>query len=255
MTKKVKGEGSTIEAAVRAALAELADVDEAATHVDIAVEGVELDGFGAVAVEIAVQGEIEAALETPTEEAADEEEAAAYEHDQEVEEEVEEDEDDEEQTDEITIEDLDQEADAAADFLEGVLDAMGVGGDLQLRVHEDHAEVEVVNSGSGRLIGRRGMTLDALQELLRSALQRQFERRCRVIIDVEGYRARRLEKVLEKAEEAVEDALETGEEQRLEPMDVFERKQVHQLVAARDGVTSLSRGREPTRRVVIVPED
>lgn len=246
MTKKAKAQGPTVEEAVRSALAELADVDERDVDVKIDVDGVNLDELGEVTVEVIVEGEIEAALEGPPDEGGDE--------DQE-EESGDEDEEEPDEEPQITIEDLDEEAEAAADFLEGVLDAMGIAGDLQIRVHEDHAEVEVVNSGSGRLIGRRGMTLDAIQELLRSALQRRFERRSRVIIDVEGYRARRLEKVIEKAEDAIEDALETGEEQRLEPMDVFERKQVHQIVAERDGVTSISRGREPTRRVVIVPED
>jgi spoIIIJ-associated protein len=104
----------------------------------------------------------------------------------------------------IRAEDLDEEADAAADFLEGLLDAMDLPGDLRIRVHEDHAEVEVVEIGSGALIGRRGQTLEAIQELVRCALQREFQRRSRVKVDAEGYRARRLEKLLEKAEEAID---------------------------------------------------
>jgi spoIIIJ-associated protein len=160
-------------------------------------------------------------------------------------------EDDDEEA--LSPEDLDAEADAAADFLEGLLDAMDLPGDLQIRVHDDHAEIEIVNVGSGRLIGRRGQTLESIQELLRSALQRRFERRSRVLIDVEEYRARRLEKVIDKAEAVIEEVLESGEAQRLEPMDVHERKAVHHLVASYEGVTSSSRGREPTRRVVIEP--
>jgi spoIIIJ-associated protein len=155
----------------------------------------------------------------------------------------------------IRPEDLDEEADAAADFLEGLLDAMDLPGDLRIRVHEDHAEVEVVDIGSGALIGRRGQTLEAIQELVRCALQREFQRRSRVKVDAEGYRSRRLEKLLEKAEEAIEDVLDGGEPERLEPMDVFERKAVHQLVASYEGVTSRSQGREPARRVIIEPED
>jgi len=152
---------------------------------------------------------------------------------------------------EISPEQLDEEAEAAADFLEGLLDAMDLPGDLRIKIHEDHAEIEVLEIGSGALIGRRGQTLEAIQELLRCGLQRRFERRCSVKVDAEGYRARRLEKLLEKAEEAVEEVLETGEAVRLEPMDVFERKAVHQLVAGREGVTSHSQGREPGRRVVV----
>jgi spoIIIJ-associated protein len=155
----------------------------------------------------------------------------------------------------VTPEQLDEEADAAADFLEGLLDAMDLPGDLQIRVLEDHAEVEIGEVGSGTLIGRRGQTLDAIQELVRCALQRQFQRRSRVQIDAEGYRARRLEKLVEKAQEAIDEVLDTGEAVRLEPMDVFERKAVHQIVADADGVASRSQGREPGRRVVIEPAD
>lgn len=155
----------------------------------------------------------------------------------------------------VTAEDLEEEAEAAADFLEGLLDALDLPGDLRIRVLDDHAEVEIVEVGNGALIGRRGQTLEAIQELVRCTLQRQFQRRSRVQVDIEGYRARRLEKLLEKADEAIDQVLDTGEPERLEPMDVFERKAVHQLVASVDGVQSRSQGREPGRRVVIEPVD
>jgi len=156
---------------------------------------------------------------------------------------------------EVTPAELEEEAEAAADFLEGLLDALDLPGDLRIRVKEQHAEVEIADVGSGALIGRRGQTLEAMQELVRCAMQRQFERRSRVQIDVEGYRARRIEKLLEKAEEAIDATLDTGEPQRLEPMDVFERKAVHHLVADVDGLVSRSQGREPGRRIVIEPEE
>lgn len=152
---------------------------------------------------------------------------------------------------------LDREVDAAADFVEGLLDALDLAGELELRLNDEEqsAEVEVVNMDSGALIGRRGSTLEAVQELMRCALQSQFERRVRITVDVEGYRARRLEKLLDKADEAIDEALDTGEPVRLEPMDVFERKAVHELVGTVDGVMSRSQGREPSRRVVIEPSD
>lgn len=152
---------------------------------------------------------------------------------------------------------LDDEADAAADFVEGLLDALDLPGHLKIRIldDEDQAEIEVVDVGGGALIGRRGQTLEAIQELLRSAMQREFQQRSRVKVDVEGYRARRLEKLLEKAQDAIEDVLDSGESQRLEPMDVFERKAVHRLVGDHEGVASRSQGREPGRRVVIELED
>lgn len=148
---------------------------------------------------------------------------------------------------------LDAEADAAADFLEGLLDALELPGDLKIKIHEDFAEIEIVELGDGVLIGRRGQTLEAVQELLRSAMQREFQRRSRVVVDVEGYRARRLEKLEEKAKEAVDETLRTGESVRLEPMDAFERKAIHRLVADIEGVESRSQGRDPARRIVIEP--
>jgi len=151
----------------------------------------------------------------------------------------------------VSIEELDEEAEAAADLLEGLLDAMDLPGDLRISVQDAHAEVEVVGLEEGVLIGRRGQTLEAIQELVRTAMQRRFERRSRVMVDVDGYRARRLEKLLERAEEAVKEVLATGESQRLEPMDSIERRLVHQRVATFEGVTSQSHGREPARRIVI----
>ncbi|HWH33054.1 MAG TPA: Jag N-terminal domain-containing protein, partial [Egibacteraceae bacterium] len=87
---------------------------------------------------------------------------------------------------------LDQEAEMAADFVEGLLDRLDLPGDLEIEVTEDQALVNVQDLGSGLLIGRRGATLDALQELVRSAVQRQTQRRAHVRVDVEGYRARQL---------------------------------------------------------------
>ena len=153
-----------------------------------------------------------------------------------------------------TVEELDEEADVAADFLEGLLDAMDLPGDISIRILDDAAVVEVVEGDSGALIGRRGQTLEAIQELARCSLQREFQRRTRVRIDVEGYRERRIEKLLDKADEVIDDVLANGGSERLEPMDVFERKAVHELVATVDGVASRSVGREPGRRVIIETE-
>ena len=151
----------------------------------------------------------------------------------------------------VTPEELDEEAEAAADLLEGLLDAMDLPGDLRISIQDAHAEVEVIGLEEGVLIGRRGQTLDAVQELVRTAMQRRFERRSRVLVDVDGYRARRLEKLLERADEAVQEVLDSGEPQRLEPMDAIERRLVHQRVSETPGVVTTSHGREPARRIVI----
>jgi len=233
MTRQVSTKGSSFEDAVSEAIAELVGCDP--QKVGLSAPGLEdLGGRFRIEVEVEVEDEDDAA--------ADDEDSGAPEAERGA-------------TPAAPVDprELDEEADAAADFLEGLLDAMDLPGDLRIRVKDEHAEVEIVDVGSGALIGRRGQTLEAVQELVRCGLQRRFERRARVQIDVEGYRARRLEKLIEKAEEAIDAVLDSGEPERLEPMDVFERKVIHHLVAEVEGLTSRSQGREPGRRVVIEP--
>lgn len=165
-----------------------------------------------------------------------------------------EDDDQLELTPEQRLEQLDEETRLAADFIEGLLDILDLPGDIVEEVHEEQAIVKITEVGSGLLIGRRGATLDALQELVRSAVQRQTERRSHVRVDVEGYRARHIDKLREKAREAIAQVRETGEPVRLEPMDAYERKMMHDLAARTGGVTSSSEGSEPKRRVVIHPD-
>ena len=149
---------------------------------------------------------------------------------------------------------LDEEADLAADFVEGLLDRLDLTGDIEIEITEEQALLNLDDVGSGLLIGRRGATLDALQELVRCAVQRQTERRSRVRVDVEGYRARHVEKLRDRCREAIAQVRETGESVRLDPMDAYERKLMHDLVAKTGGVTSSSEGAEPKRRVVILPD-
>lgn len=150
---------------------------------------------------------------------------------------------------------LDEEAEIAADFIEGLLDQLDLPGDIDIEVADDQAFVRVHHVGSGVLIGRRGLTLDALQELVRCAVQRRTQRKAHVRVDVEGYRERELEKLRSKCRDAVAQVRESGEAVRLEPMDAFERKEMHGIVAQAGGVTSSSEGNEPRRRVVVRPEE
>ncbi len=152
------------------------------------------------------------------------------------------------------LDQLDHEADVAADFLEGLLDRLDLPGDIDIEVTEEQAFVRVNEVGTGLLIGRRGQTLEALQELTRCAVQRQTEQRAHVRVDVEGYRERQLEKLRDKCRDAIAEVRETGEAVRLEPMDAYERKVMHGLVAQSGGVVSASEGSDPRRRVVIRPE-
>jgi spoIIIJ-associated protein len=270
MTRRITSDGGSLVDALADAVAELADCDRDDVDVEIRAPGFDAGARGSVSLRL----ELEEAGE-PAEERDDEPDDARDDASEESSDDASEDVSDdasEDVSDDASEEpqrgarpssdgpvfdqgELDEEADAAADFLEGLLDRMQLPGDIKIRLFEDHSEVELVEVGSGALIGRRGQTLEAIQELVRCALQREFQRRTRVKIDVEGYRVRRLEKLLEKAEESIEAVLDSGESERLEPMDVFERKAVHQLVASYGGVSSRSQGREPGRRVIIEPTD
>jgi spoIIIJ-associated protein len=247
VSRTTQAQGATLDEALGAAIAELAGCEPEKVEVRLRAPGIE-DVTGHIKLDLRVEADEEPEASPPDGEddtTTDAREATADSSSDGT----------ATESDAVTIEDLDEEADVAADFLEGLLDAMDLPGDLRIRVHEDHAEVEILEIGSGALIGRRGQTLEAVQELLRCALQREFQRRCRVKVDAEGYRARRLEKLIEKAEEAIDEVLDTGEAVRLEPMDVFERKAIHGVVAEQDGVVSRSQGREPARRVIIEAED
>ncbi len=244
MSRRGEAKGGDLRATITAAVADLFEVEEAAVTIELTIEGVELETAGDAVVRL----ELPAAAPVTSATDAEDEAPAAAEDDAD---EQDDDETDEPDTNAESEPDLDEEADAAADFLEGLLDALDLPGDLRISIHPDHAEVEIVEVGTGSLIGRRGQTLEAIQELVRCVLQREFQRRTRVKVDVEAYRRRRLEKLLDKAEDAIDEVLDTGESVRLEPMDVFERKAVHRLVAEVDGVSSRSQGREPGRRVII----
>jgi len=145
-----------------------------------------------------------------------------------------------------------QEGDIAADYLERLLDIADYDGDIDLDVENDRAIVAIVGTDLAPLVGSRGETLDALQELTRLAVQQKTGNRSRLMLDVSGHRQARRNELSKLAGEAAAGVIETGESARLAPMNPFERKVVHDAVAAVDGVRSESEGEEPNRRVVIL---
>ena len=147
---------------------------------------------------------------------------------------------------------LEQEGDAAADFLEELLDIADLDGDIDLDVQGDRALVSVVGGDLSVLVGPEGQVLEALQELTRLAVLRETGERSRVLLDVAGHRARRRVALVELAEQTVLRVKDDGQPVRLEPMSSYERKVVHDAVAA-SGLTSESEGQEPQRRVVVSP--
>lgn len=149
---------------------------------------------------------------------------------------------------------LEDAVEDALDFVEGLLDAMDLDGEVAAEVKEGAISVVITGESSGILIGRHGRTLEAIQDLLRTAVQRQAQTRIRLSLDVEGYRDRRREAVAQQAREMAERAVTEGEVE-LPEMSAFERKVVHDVVSTIEGVTSFSEGEEPRRRVIIQSEE
>jgi len=147
---------------------------------------------------------------------------------------------------------LEQEGDIAADYLEELLDIADLDGDLDMDVEGDRASVSIVGADLQQLVGRHGEVLDALQELTRLAVYRETGERSRLMLDVSGFRADRRSSLIALAEETVAKVKETGSPASLRPMTPFERKVVHDAVAAA-GLTSESSGAEPRRYVVVLP--
>jgi spoIIIJ-associated protein len=152
--------------------------------------------------------------------------------------------------------DLEEQADAMADFVEELLERMGVDAIAEPTTHRGHVYVDIVDGPEddmALLIGRHGQTLDAIQELARTAVGRRLDDRIRVLIDVGDYRKRAEDRLVDHAREVAERVDRTGEEEHLDPMNAYERKLVHDVVAEFDGLESVSEGADPDRFVVIKP--
>ncbi len=152
---------------------------------------------------------------------------------------------------------LEEEGEIAADYLEELLDITDLDGDIEIDVDHARASVAILAEGSSgrglkRLVGADGEVLDALQELTRLAVQARTGERSRLMLDVAGYRAGRRAVLGDIAKEAIARVQESGEPVALEPMNPFERKVVHDAVAAA-GLVSDSEGEEPGRHVVVHP--
>ena len=151
-----------------------------------------------------------------------------------------------------SVADLELESEIAADYIEGLLDVADLDGDIDMDVEGERAFVSVVGATLDELVGQRGEVLEALQELTRLAVHRQTGMRTRMMLDVGGYRQRRRTELAETGRDAADEVKRTGEPKRLWPMNPFERKIVHDAVAAA-GLRSESEGEEPDRRVVVLP--
>ena len=159
-----------------------------------------------------------------------------------------------------TVKRLEEEGEVGADYLEELLDIVDLGGDIDIDIDHGRASIAVVASEEGDaqelavLVGRDGEVLEAVQELTRLAVQTRTGNRSRLMLDINGYRAERRSELTKVAQEAVKRVRVTGDTVSLEPMNPFERKVCHDVVAA-EGLISESEGAEPERYVVVLPAE
>jgi spoIIIJ-associated protein len=147
------------------------------------------------------------------------------------------------------------EGEIAGDYLEELLDLLDFDGDIDLDVEGDRAIVSIDGGDDlNKLVGRKGEVLDALQELTRLAVHQKTGERSRLMLDIARWRRRRREELAALGDKVARRVLDTGDREELAPMTPFERKIVHDAVAAVDGVRSESEGVEPSRRVVVLAD-
>lgn len=152
--------------------------------------------------------------------------------------------------------DVEEQADVVADFIEELLDRMGIDAIAEPTTHSGHLYVDILDGSEddmALLIGRHGQTLDAIQEVARTAVGRRLDQRIRVLIDVGDYRKRHDDSLMDRAREVGERVAASGLEEALDPMNAYERKLVHDVVAEIEGVESVSEGVDPDRFVVVRP--
>jgi spoIIIJ-associated protein len=150
---------------------------------------------------------------------------------------------------------LDEQGAVAKEFLEGLLDQYGFEAAVEMRLLDDETvELAATGDGLGMLVGPKGSTLAALQDVTRTVVQRRFPSRTdRILVDVAGYRERRAAALQRFSRQVAAEVIESGTERALEPMSPADRKVVHDSVNEIDGVVTRSEGEDPDRYVVISP--
>jgi spoIIIJ-associated protein len=150
---------------------------------------------------------------------------------------------------------LSEQAEAGLAFLDGLVREMGLSASVDLQeIDEETVELRVDGPELGFLIGPKGTTLAALQDVTRTVVNRRTGGRTgRIMVDVAGYRQKRKLALERFTRDAATQVKETGTPRVLEPMSPPDRKVVHDTVNAMEGVSTTSEGEEPSRRVVINP--
>jgi spoIIIJ-associated protein len=247
MLRECVKEAPTVDEAVDAALEELGVQQDAVSYEVLEEPGHKMFGLGTKSAKVRVwlTDAAVAAMEAPEEDEEDETVESELPAELRA-----------EPAEELSDEDLDKVADAAVTALNSILGSFGIEGTSIEEYEGDEGEIilDVVGGDLALLIGRHGRTLDALQALVSAITNRQLGFRYPVVVDVEGYRHRRRQKIEDIARRAADRAARQHAAIRLRPMTAYERRVVH--VALRDDrrVATGSEGEDPFRLVVITPK-
>ena len=150
---------------------------------------------------------------------------------------------------------LQEQATVAEEFLTGLLAAYGLEATVErVQLDDDTVELAAMGQELGLLVGPRGTTLAALQDVTRTVVQRHFPSKTdRILVDVAGYRERRAAALQRFSQQVASEVIESGSERALEPMSPADRKVVHDAVNEIEGVMTRSEGEDPSRYIVIAP--
>lgn len=146
---------------------------------------------------------------------------------------------------------IDDQAAVVKSFLEGLVGAFGLEGEVAVSVDDDVIIADVRGPQTEAMVGPRGSVIEAVHELSKTVLHRQTQSSARLRLDIAGYAERRRQALTIYAGQLIDQVLEEGGEVMLEPMSAGDRKVIHDAVADREGVRSFSEGEAPRRYVVI----
>ena len=151
----------------------------------------------------------------------------------------------------ITKAEQDFIADTGKEFLLGMFGKMGLSVQIEKLTTKDKITFQVHGEDLGILIGKHGQTLDAIQYLINLVANKEVRRRCQIVVDVENYRSRREETLVQLAHRLGAKVRRTRQKIALEPMNTFERKIIHVALQNEKHIKTDSEGQEPYRHIVI----
>ena len=154
----------------------------------------------------------------------------------------------------VPEEDLNPDQRAALTFMQELCEASGLGAQAIVRsAQKPYLQIEIVGENVRHTWGRQGQTLDALQFLCNTVLAHRVSSDVRLMLDAEGYRARRAATLIERARELAREVRERNQEAELEPLPAHERRIIHNALIDEPGIMTYSEGDEPDRHIVIAP--